>query len=142
MIDYMNYRRIDNMKNLLLLIVLLLSTQAFSQQWITDENFDDKIYKNEQCIDCIVVVEFYADFNKDNAFKEWAQLKGVKYFRANIPDVPNAKKEYRVRMAPTIIIFKDGLKEDSFKAKLDLLCPVTLKKLNSTIEEIKTADRF
>ena len=142
MIDYMNYRRIDNMKNLLLIIVLLLSTQAFSQQWITDENFDDKIYKNEQCIDCIVVVEFWVEFNKDNAFKEWEQLKGVKYFRVDISAAPAAKKEYRVRMAPTLIIFKDGIKEEMFKASLDLLCPTDLGELQESIEEIKNSSKF
>jgi hypothetical protein len=29
-----------------------------------------------------------------------------------------------------------------FKASLDLECPVDLKELQETIEEIKTADRF
>lgn len=80
------------MKNLLLLIVLLLSTQAFSQQWIDDSNFDDKIYKNEQCIDCIVVVEFWVEFNKVNAFKEWNLIKGAKYFRVDISKSPKSKK--------------------------------------------------
>jgi hypothetical protein len=130
------------MKNLLLLIVLLLSTQAFSQQWIDDSNFDDKIYKNEQCIDCIVVVEFWVEFNKVNAFKEWNLIKGAKYFRVDISKSPKSKKEYRVRMAPTLIIFKDGIKEEMFKASLDLECPIDLEELQEAIEDIKKADRF
>lgn len=130
------------MKNLLLLIVLLLSTQAFSQQWIDDSNFDDKIYKNEQCIDCIVVVEFWVEFNKVNAFKEWNLIKGAKYFRVDISKSPKSKKEYRVRMAPTLIIFKDGIKEEMFKASLDLECPIDLEELQESIEDIKKADRF
>ena len=130
------------MKNLLLLIVLLLSTQAFSQQWIDDSNFDDKIYKNEQCIDCIVVVEFWVEFNKVNAFKEWNLIKGAKYFRVDISKSPKSKKEYRVRMAPTLIIFKDGIIEEMFKASLDLECPIDLEELQEAIEDIKKADRF
>tara|TARA_B110000908_G_C10128663_1_gene391136 strand:- start:73 stop:489 length:417 start_codon:yes stop_codon:yes gene_type:complete len=138
----MSYKKITNMKNLLLLIVLLLSTQAFSQQWIDDSNFDDKIYKNEQCIDCIVVVEFWVEFNKVNAFKEWNLIKGAKYFRVDISKSPKSKKEYRVRMAPTLIIFKDGIKEEMFKASLDLECPIDLEELQEAIEDIKKADRF
>ena len=138
----MIYKSNVNMKNLLTLLLLFFSVQVFSQQWIDDSNFDDKIYKNEQCIDCIVVVEFWVDFNKENAFKEWNQLKGVKYFRVDIEKAPNAKKEYRVRMAPTIIIFKDGIKEDMFKADLSLECPTDLKELQETIEEIKNASKF
>lgn len=130
------------MKNLFTLLLLLISTQVFSQQWISDSNFDEKIYKNEQCMGCIVVVEFWVEFNKDNAFKDWDKIKGAKYFRIDIAEAPISKKEYRVRMAPTIIIFKDGIKEETFKASLDLLCPVNLSELQKTIEDIKTADRF
>ena len=133
------------MKNLLISLFLLITTQAFSQKWIDDSNFDDKINQKHAFTDGdfnIVVVEFWADFNKENAFKEWNQLKGTEYFRVDISKAPNAKKEYRIRMAPTIIIFKDGIKEETFKASLDLLCPVNLSELQKTIEDIKTADRF
>lgn len=130
------------MKNLFTLLFLLISTQVFSQQWISDSNFDEKIYKNEQCMDCIVVVEFWVEFNKDNAFKDWDKIKGAKYFRIDIAEAPTSKKEYRVRMAPTLIVFKDGIKEEMFKASLDLECPVDLEELQNTIEDIKKADKF
>lgn len=130
------------MKNLFTLLLLLISTQVFSQQWISDSNFDEKIYKNEQCMDCIVVVEFWVEFNKDNAFKDWDKIKGAKYFRIDIAEAPTSKKEYRVRMAPTLIVFKDGIKEEMFKASLDLECPVDLEELQHTIEDIKKADKF
>ena len=138
----MSYRKRDNMKNLFTLLLLLISTQVFSQQWISDSTFDEKIYKNEQCMDCIVVVEFWVEFNKDNAFKDWDKIKGAKYFRIDIAEAPIAKKEYRVRMAPTLIVFKDGIKEEMFKASLDLECPVDLEELQNTIEDIKKADKF
>jgi len=130
------------MKNLFTLLLLLISTQVFSQQWISDSTFDEKIYKNEQCMDCIVVVEFWVEFNKDNAFKDWDKIKGAKYFRIDIAEAPISKKEYRVRMAPTLIVFKDGIKEEMFKASLDLECPVDLEELQHTIEDIKKADKF
>lgn len=138
----MSYKKRDNMKNLFTLLFLLISTQVFSQQWISDSNFDEKIYKNEQCMDCIVVVEFWVEFNKDNAFKDWDKIKGAKYFRIDIAEAPTSKKEYRVRMAPTLIVFKDGIKEEMFKASLDLECPVDLEELQNTIEDIKKADKF
>ena len=138
----MSYRKRDNMKNLFTLLLLLISTQVFSQQWISDSTFDEKIYKNEQCMDCIVVVEFWVEFNKDNAFKDWDKIKGAKYFRIDIAEAPTSKKEYRVRMAPTLIVFKDGIKEEMFKASLDLECPVDLEELQNTIEDIKKADKF
>ena len=43
----MIYKSNVNMKNLLTLLLLFFSVQLFSQQWIEDSNFDDKIYKND-----------------------------------------------------------------------------------------------
>ena len=127
------------------LLLLLASFVSYSQEWIDDSNFDKKIHASDAFGDdetVITVVEFWVEFNKDNAFKDWDKLKGVEYYRVDIEKAPNAKKEYRIRMAPTIIIFKNGSKEESFKAGLDLECPVDLKELQESIEEVKTADKF
>ena len=134
------------MKKLLTgVLCLLVSWSVYSQEFINDNNFKEKINQKYAFGDDefnIVVVEFYVDFNKQNSFKEWEQLKGIKYFRADIKHVPNMKKEYRVRMAPTLIIFNNGTKEEVFKAGLDLLCPVTISELQESIKEIKTANKF
>jgi hypothetical protein len=133
------------MKNLLITLFLLITTQSFSQQWIDDTNFEDKIHKNDAFGDdetVITVVEFWVEFNKANAFPDWDKLDGVEYFLVDISKAPLAKKDYRVRMAPTIIIFKNGIKEEMFKASLDLECPVDLSELQKVIEDIKKADKF
>ena len=133
------------MKNFIFILLLFLPFLNYSQEYIDDSNFDDKI--NEQSAfgddeSSIVVIEFWAKFNEANAFADWNKVEGVKYYRVDIAKAPAAKKEYRVRMAPTIIIFKDGINEESFKAGLDLECPVTLDELMEAIEEVKTANQF
>ena len=45
-------------------------------------------------------------------------------------------------MAPTIIIFKDGVKETVFKAGLDLMLPATLEDIQEAINEVNTASQF
>ena len=45
-------------------------------------------------------------------------------------------------MAPTLIILKDGVAEESFKAGLDLECPVDLPELLDAIKEVKEASAF
>tara|TARA_Y100000816_G_C25936217_1_gene488280 strand:- start:446 stop:850 length:405 start_codon:yes stop_codon:yes gene_type:complete len=132
-------------KNIILFIFLLLSYVGYSQEYIDDSNFDDKINEQSAFGDDetnIVVVEFWAKFNEANAFADWDKVDGVKYYRVDIAKAPAAKKEYRIRMAPTLIIFKDGINEESFKAGLDLECPVTLDELLEAIEEVKTANQF
>tara|TARA_Y100000033_G_C2713503_1_gene94553 strand:+ start:351 stop:755 length:405 start_codon:yes stop_codon:yes gene_type:complete len=132
-------------KNIILFIFLLISYIGYSQEYIDDSNFDEKINEQSAFGDDetnIVVVEFWAKFNEANAFADWNKVEGVKYYRVDVAKAPAAKKEYRVRMAPTLIIFKDGINEESFKAGLDLECPVTLDELLEAIEEVKTADQF
>ena len=133
------------MKKLFLVLLLLVPFVSFSQEWIDDSNFEDKINHKEAFGDdenVIVVVEFWAKFNEINAFPDFDKIEGAKYYRVDIAKAPNAKKEHRVRMAPTLIIFSNGVKETSFKAGLDLKCPVSLGELQEAIEDAKQADIF
>jgi hypothetical protein len=45
-------------------------------------------------------------------------------------------------MAPTLIIFKDGIKETIFKAGLDLMLPADLNDIQESINEINNASKF
>ena len=133
------------MKHLLILILILsLPYRLFSQDFIQESDFDEVISgtsafgENEN----LVVIEVWAEFNKDNAFHDWKKLEGVKYARINLANAPGIKKKYRVRMVPTILVFKDGYKELEYKAGLDLACPVTLEELVGDIEELQKASQF
>ena len=125
--------------------MLALPFASFSQTWADDSSLEDILNSQSAFGDdetSIVVVEFWAKFNEANAFSDWNKLQGVQYVRVDIAKAAKAKKEYRIRMAPTIIIFKDGVAEESFKAGLDLECPVNLEELLEAIEEVKTAGAF
>ena len=135
------------MKKILFLIILLFSfSNVYGQDWISDSNFDDKIHEKSAFGDdemSIVVVEFWAKFNDANSFKDWNKVKNIThYYRVDIAKAPNAKKEYKVRMAQTIIVFKDGIKEEVYKAGLDLECPVDLDELQEHIDELKLGSQF
>ena len=127
------------------IILLLLSFSVSAQEWITDDNFDSKINEKQAFGDNQskpVIVEFYAKFNDANKFGEWDKLKDVIYYRADIALCPVAKKKYKVRMAPTIIIFKEGIKETVFKAGLDLELPANLNQIQKAVDEVNTASQF
>ena len=127
------------------IILLLLSFSVSAQEWITDDNFDSKINEKQAFGDDQskpVIVEFYAKFNDANKFDEWDKLQDVIYYRADIALCPVAKKKYKVRMAPTIIIFKEGIKETVFKAGLDLELPANLNQIQKAVDEVNTASQF
>ncbi len=133
----------------LILIALTFNLQAQvsvpEKYWIDDKDFESKIAQvssfGENNFETIVV-EFWADFNKENCFAEWNKIKNATYYRVDIAKAPIAKKKYRIRMAPTLLIFKNGVKEKVFKAGLDLMLPTDLPEIQETINEINTADKF
>ncbi len=133
----------------LILIALTFNLQAQvsvpEKYWIDDKDFEAKIAQvssfGENNFETIVV-EFWADFNKENCFAEWNKIKNATYYRVDIAKAPIAKKKYRIRMAPTLLIFKNGVKEKVFKAGLDLMLPTDLPEIQETINEINTADKF
>ena len=133
----------------LILLALTFNLQAQvsvpEQYWIDDKDFESKIAQvssyGENNFETIVV-EFWADFNKENCFAEWDKIKNATYYRVDIAKAPKAKKKYRIRMAPTLLIFKNGVKEKVFKAGLDLMLPTDLLEIQQTINEINTADKF
>ena len=139
------------MKLKLTLFLTLITNILFAQvdvpakYWIEDSNFEEKINENHAFGDddkLPVIVEFWASFNAANCFAEWDKIKNAIYYRVDISKAPNAKKEYRIRMAPTIILFKGGVKEDMWKAGLDLMLPANLNDIQEAVDEVNTASRF
>ena len=133
------------------LILILIPFISFSQvdvpdeYWINDSDFEDKINVKEAFGDdnnLPVVVEFWAKFNEANCLAEWEDIENAIYYRVDISKAPAAKKKYKVRMAPTVILFKDGIKEDMWKAGLDLVLPADLEERQEAINEVNTASKF
>ena len=127
------------------IILLLLCFNTYGQEWINDSNFDNKINEKSAFGDnqtLPVIVEFWAEFNDGNKFEEWDKLTDIVYYRADITKCPVAKKKYKVRMVPTIIIFKEGIKEEIFKAGLDLMLPADLNEIQEAINEVNKASVF
>ena len=139
------------MKFIFILFLTLLTNLTFAQQdvpekyWIEDSNFEDKINEHHTFGDddkLPIVVEFWASFNAANCFADWDKIENAVYYRVDIAKAPITKKEYKVRMAPTIILFKGGVKEDVWKAGLDLAMPTDLEEIQEAINEVNEASKF
>ena len=135
------------MKYLLILIPFISFAQVDvpDKYWIDDSDFENKINETQAFGDDNtkpVVVEFWAKFNEANCFAEWDELEDVIYYRVDIAKAPTAKKKYKVRMAPTIILFKDGIRETVWKAGLDLELPTNLEEIQEAINEVNKASKF
>jgi len=146
----MSYLKTNKMKNLLFLIFLLpliLHSQSKvpEKYWLDDSNYEEIVNTKGAFDDSeseIIVIEYWAKFNEKNCFADWEKLENISYYRVDIAKSPITKKKYRIRMAPTLFIIKEGVIEYKYKAGLDLLVPVTLEKIQSDIDELKKSGQF
>jgi hypothetical protein len=133
------------MKKLLTILLSVISLSTYAQTVITDSNFEESINGRSAFEDdgnTLVIVEFYAEFNKDNAFEHWAKLKGVKYYLCDIAKSPKAKKNHKVRTVPHLIIFKEGYDEVHFKAGLDFTLSEDLEDIQKAIDKLNAESKF
>ena len=141
------------MKNLLILfslvpLILLGQQDVPEKYWLDDSNYEEVVNGNSAFgddDDKVIVVEYWAKFNEVNCYSNWKELADrddVSYYRVDIAKAPAAKKKYRVRMAPTLFVIKEGVIEYKYKAGLDLLVPVTLKEIQADIDELKKSSQF
>jgi len=136
------------MKYLILTLIPFISfaqVDVPDQYWIDDVAFENKINEKVAFGDDNnkpVIIEFWAKFNEANCFADWDKLENTMYYRVDIAKAPEAKKKYKVRMAPTIILFKDGIKETVWKAGLDLSLPTDLEEIQEAINEVNQASKF
>jgi len=138
------------MKNLLILfslmpLILLGQQDVPEKYWLDDSNYEKVVNQKgafEDSEEEIIVVEYWAKFNEKNCFSDWKKLQNVSYYRVDISKAPIAKKKYKIRMAPTLFIIKGGVIEHKYKAGLDLLVPVTLKEIQTDIDELKKTNQF
>jgi thiol-disulfide isomerase/thioredoxin len=85
--------------------------------------------------DGIQVVQFTADFNKDNEVNWLEELKDCKIATINIGE-GDWQKKYKIAIVPTIIIFDDGEEVDRFQADLSMALAATKEEVQEAINEI------
>ena len=109
------------MKTLLTLILVLGFGIGFAQETppknINFTEFKKVIQKG------VVVIEFNAPFNRDNGFHNWYKLENCEYYRVCIEGAPQLKEKFKIRAVPTIIVFNNGIKEETYKANIMLQLP-------------------
>tara|TARA_Y100000592_G_scaffold95661_1_gene162671 strand:- start:2058 stop:2414 length:357 start_codon:yes stop_codon:yes gene_type:complete len=109
------------------ILILLFSVSLYSQEIITEENFSKKLEHD------IVVVEFYAEWNKGNCV-DLSEFKDVATYMVNIDNSPDLKSNYKIISVPTIIIFTN--KEAAYRFEADLTFQLSIKEPKKKVEEL------
>lgn len=118
------------MRKLILALLLICLSAYGSVEYLTNGNFNSKISKG------IVVVEYWAEWNNANKFKELNQLKDCTVYRACIAKCSDAANEYGIKAIPTVIIYDNGEEIKRFSPNIMLQLEASGKDVQSAIDEI------
>ena len=130
-------RRIDisNYLYILIMVFMFICGTALSQDYITADNFKNKIAKD------VVVVEFWAEWNQMNQFNELNKLKGCNVYRIDIMSYMDVQMNYNVTAIPTVIIFDNGIEKERFNANVMFKLDADKKTVQHSVDTI-TLNKF
>ena len=130
-------RRIDisNYLYVLMMIFMFICGTALSQDFVTADNFKNKIAKD------VVVIEFWADWNKMNQFNELNKLKGCNVYRIDIMSYMDVQMNYNVTAIPTVIIFDNGVEKARFNPNVMFKLDADKKTVQHSVDTI-TLNKF
>ena len=123
-----------------LLILGMLVTSLFGNvRELTDENFDKAIKRG------MVVVEFYASWNKANMvtlLDEWDNFEVNRVCRLDVEKYDKIMTSNNVVVLPTIIFYLDGEEAGRLQGNMKFQLETTTKELDKMVEEIYNEDKF
>ena len=91
-------------------------------------------------LDGICVVEFNADFNKQNSVSWIEDLSECKHVRVNISAEPEMQVEHKIVVVPTIIVFNEGEEVERFQANIMMTMEATPEEVQEVVDEIILSD--
>jgi len=130
-------KRIDisNYLYILMMVFMFLCGTALSQDFVTADNFKNKIAKD------VVVIEFWAEWNQMNQFNELIKLKGCNTYRINIMSYMDIQMHYNVTAIPTVIIFDNGVEKERFNPNVMFKLDADKKTVQHSVDTI-TLNKF
>ena len=130
-------KRIDisNYLYVLMMVFMFLCGTALSQDFVTADNFKDKIAKD------ITIIEFWAEWNQMNQFNELNKLKGCNTYRIDIMSYMDIQMHYNVTAIPTIIVFDNGVEKCRFNPNVMFKLDADKKTIQHSVDTI-TLNKF
>ena len=118
-----------------LLILGMLVTSLFGNvRELTDENFDKAIKRG------MVVVEFYASWNKANIvtlLDEWDNFEVNRVCRLDVEKYDKIMTSQNVVVLPTIIFYLDGEEAARLQGNMKFQLETTKEELDRMVEELR-----
>ena len=124
----------------LIIFGMLMMTALFGQiKELRAENFEKATKRG------LVVVEFYAGWNKANIvtlLDEWDNFEVKRVYRLDVEKYDKIMTSQNVVVLPTIIFYLDGDEAARLQGNMKFQLETTIKELDKMVEEIYNEDKF
>ena len=127
------------MKKLIIFGMLMLTSLFGQVKELAEEDFEKATKRG------MVVVEFYASWNKANIvtlLDEWDNFEVNRVYRINIETYPKIQTKYEIVVLPTIIFYLDGDEAGRLQGNMKFQLETTTKELDKMVEDIYNEDKF
>ena len=122
------------MKNLILIIFIIISNTVYAQDFLHEDDYEKKTKQG------IVLVEFWADFNKINQVP-LKKIYDCKKYRVDMSQDPSLMVKYSIMAVPTVIIYHNGKEIKRFLPSLMMKLDADVKDIQGIIDEL-VGDKF
>tara|TARA_R100001594_G_scaffold143879_1_gene192354 strand:+ start:5605 stop:5994 length:390 start_codon:yes stop_codon:yes gene_type:complete len=126
---------ISNILYIFLLLFFLTVGIAFSQNFVSSDDFKNTIAKD------IVTIEFWAEWNSSNEFSGLVKLNQCNVYRVDIGKCNKIQNNYKVIGIPTVIIFENGEEKERFEPNIMFELSVDRKTIQYSIDTL-TLNKF
>ena len=122
------------MKNLILILFIIISNTVYAQDFLHEDDYEKKTKQG------IVLVEFWADFNKINQVP-LKKIYDCKKYRVDMSQDPSLMAKHSIMAVPTVIIYHNGKEIKRFLPSLMMKLDADVKDIQGIIDEL-VGDKF
>ena len=103
---------VDKLAYIATMFIVFSMSTCNAQDFVSNDDFKNTIAKD------IVAVEFWAEWNAANEFKDLVNLKDCEVYRVDISSNMDTQIKYNVSAIPTVIVFENGTEQARFNANI------------------------
>ena len=121
---------VDKLAYIATMFIVFSMSTCNAQDFVSNDDFKNTIAKD------IVAVEFWAEWNAANEFKDLVNLKDCEVYRVDISSNMDTQLKYNVSAIPTVIVFENGTEQARFNANIMFKLEADKKTIQHSVDTL------
>jgi len=121
---------VDKLAYIATMFIVFSMSTCNAQDFVSNDDFKNTIAKD------IVAIEFWAEWNAANEFKDLVNLKDCEVYRVDISSNMDTQIKYNVSAIPTVIVFENGTEQARFNANIMFKLEADKKTIQHSVDTL------